>query len=283
MSIIGKVQITRSQAEILQIGSKKRRSPSLEKCCLLIASNQSYQRGEEDLEKLTGIKVSHSTLQRMVNKQKWPEIEVSEEIEEMSLDGGMIRLRTPLKEASEWREYKAINVNNQLNLAFFKDNESLVSWLNNQPLAKPLTCLGDGHDGVWNIFAQVGKEESREEVLDWYHLTENLYKVTGAREKIKEIKNHLWSGEIGKALSLLKRRDLRGADRFSQYLKKHEKRIINYGKKQSERGTIGSGAVESLVKQIGLRVKISGAQWSKENVPQILKLRCAYLNGMLTA
>lgn len=267
----------------MQLGSRKRRSPYLEKCCLLIASNQSYQRGEEDLEQLTGIKVSHSTLQRMVVKEEWSEVEMSEEIEEMSLDGGMVRLRTPLKEESEWREYKAININNQLNLAFFKDNESLVLWLNSQALAKPLSCLGDGHDGVWNIFAQVGKEEEREEILDWYHLMENLYKVTGAREKIKEIKNHLWSGEIGKALSLLKRSGLRGAERFSQYLKKHEKRIINYGKKQLEGETIGSGAVESLVKQIGLRVKISGAQWSRENVPQILKLRCAYLNGMLTA
>ena len=71
----------------------------------------------------------------MVNKQEWSEIEVSEEIEEMSLDGGMARLRTPLKEASEWREYKAININNQLNLAFFKDNESLVSWLKSQPFS----------------------------------------------------------------------------------------------------------------------------------------------------
>jgi hypothetical protein len=283
MSIVGKIKITTSQAEKLQLGSRKRRSPYLEKCCLLIASNQSYQRGEEDLEKLTGIKVSHSTLQRMVVKEEWSEIEVSEEIEEISLDGGMVRLRTPLKESSEWREYKAININNHLNLAFFKDNESLLSWLNSQPLAKPLSCLGDGHDGVWNIFAQVGKSEEREEILDWYHLMENLHKVTGAKGKINRVKNHLWWGEVGKALSLLKKSELRGADRFSQYLKKHEKRIINYCQKNLEGETIGSGAVESLVKQIGLRVKISGAQWSRENVPQILRLRCAYLNGVLTA
>lgn len=281
--MIGTIKITSKQADKLGVKKGTNHSECLEKSCLLIASNQSYQRGEEDLEKLTGIKVSHSTLQRMVNKQEWPEIEVSEEIEEMSLDGGMVRLRTPLKEASEWREYKAININNQLNLAFFKDNESLVSWLNNQPLAKPLTCLGDGHDGVWNIFAQVGQEESREEILDWYHLMENLHKMTGGKEKINQVKNHLWSGEVGKTLSVLKKSGLRGAERFSQYVKKHEKRIINYGEKKLEGGTIGSGAVESLVKQIGLRVKISGAQWSRENVPQILRLRCAYLNGLLTA
>jgi hypothetical protein len=32
------------------------------------------------------------------------------------------------------------------------------------------------------------------------------------------------------------------------------------------------------VKQIDRRLKISGAQWQKSNVPQVLKHRCAYLN-----
>ncbi|MEM6839351.1 MAG: ISKra4 family transposase, partial [Cyanobacteria bacterium P01_C01_bin.120] len=42
------------------------------------------------------------------------------------------------------------------------------------------------------------------------------------------------------------------------------------------------GAVESTVKQIGRRIKISGAQWERKNVPQILKHRCAYLNGQFS-
>ncbi|MEM1311103.1 MAG: ISKra4 family transposase, partial [Cyanobacteria bacterium P01_H01_bin.153] len=33
------------------------------------------------------------------------------------------------------------------------------------------------------------------------------------------------------------------------------------------------------VKQIGQRIKLSGAQWDKSNVPQVLMQRCAYLNG----
>jgi hypothetical protein len=43
--------------------------------------------------------------------------------------------------------------------------------------------------------------------------------------------------------------------------------------------SIGSGTIESTVKQIGRRVKISGARWNKDNVPQVLKQRCAYFNG----
>ncbi len=54
--------------------------------------------------------------------------------------------------------------------------------------------------------------------------------------------------------------------------------IIFNGNKAS---SIGSGAVESAVKQIAHRVKLTGAQWKKENVPHILQLRCTYLNGKL--
>lgn len=45
--------------------------------------------------------------------------------------------------------------------------------------------------------------------------------------------------------------------------------------------SIGSGAVESAVKQIDRRLKISGAQWKLENVNQVLQLRACYLNELL--
>ncbi|NEO96721.1 MAG: ISKra4 family transposase, partial [Moorea sp. SIO3G5] len=59
-------------------------------------------------------------------------------------------------------------------------------------------------------------------------------------------------------------------------------RIINYSYyKLNKICSIASGAVESTVKQIDRRLKISGAQWNSENVPQVLKHRCAYLNNCL--
>lgn len=45
--------------------------------------------------------------------------------------------------------------------------------------------------------------------------------------------------------------------------------------------SIGSGAVESVIKQIGRRIQLSGAQWNRENVLQVLVHRCAYLNGSI--
>jgi len=70
------------------------------------------------------------------------------------------------------------------------------------------------------------------------------------------------------------------AQHFCQYLRKH--RIVNYDYFQAEQlCSIGSGAVESAIKQIDRRVQISGAQWNAENVPQVLAHRCAYLNGLI--
>jgi hypothetical protein len=45
--------------------------------------------------------------------------------------------------------------------------------------------------------------------------------------------------------------------------------------------TLGSGAIESTIKQIDRRTKISGAQWKTENIPQVLAHGCAYLNGLI--
>jgi len=56
---------------------------------------------------------------------------------------------------------------------------------------------------------------------------------------------------------------------------------FNYEYYQAEQNVVGSGAVESAIKVLGTRIKISGAQWNSENVNQILSVRCAYLNGLL--
>ncbi|NJN57204.1 MAG: hypothetical protein HC879_06735 [Leptolyngbyaceae cyanobacterium SL_5_9] len=60
---------------------------------------------------------------------------------------------------------------------FFQDNLALIDSLCCQPLMHPLVCLGNGHDGVWNLFREIAPTSERWEILDWYHLKENLYKV----------------------------------------------------------------------------------------------------------
>lgn len=133
-----------------------------------MSANESYERAAEDIQVLTGIKVSHSTQQRLVHRQIFELPQVEESVEEMSIDGGKVRLRTPQGQLSEWRDYKAVNLHESCVAAFFQDNEQLVRWVNVQSLSDPLTCIGDGHDGIWNVYTQIGTQTQRREILDWY-------------------------------------------------------------------------------------------------------------------
>ncbi|NMG58244.1 ISKra4 family transposase [Geitlerinema sp. P-1104] len=282
-SILGKLTLTTAQAQQLQVKPRTRWSPYFSKCCALVSANASYQRAEEDLAMLTGVSISHSTLQRLVQREDWCEVDITEPIEELSLDGGMIRLRTEEGQPGQWREYKALNVHEHGGVAFFKDNPGLISWANDQTLAEEFTSLGDGHDGVWNIFDGIGTPEQRIEVLDWYHLIENAHKVPGTAAELSQIRALLWRGKTRQVIRYLRQERCRGSSGFINYLKHHSKRIIDYQAWQEAGHSIGSVRVESLVKQIGLRVKLPGAQWRGENVPKVLKHRCAYLNGDLVA
>jgi len=72
-----------------------------------------------------------------------------------------------------------------------------------------------------------------------------------------------------------------GGVNFRAYVNKLRSRIPDYGLDQELGICIGSKICLSPIKQISSRMKIVGAQWKAENVPQYLKLRCAYLNGAI--
>ena len=274
--------MSEKQAQKLDVQAYTQWSPCLEKCCLLLSANESYERAAEDLQVLTGVAVSHSTQQRLVHRQSFNLPQVEQTVEEMSLDGGKVRLRTPKGEPSEWRDYKAVNLHERCMSAFFQDNARLVNWVNAQPLSTALTCLGDGHDGIWNIYGAIGNSTQRREILDWYHLVENLGKVGGSLQRLDAAEACLWQGDVDGAMAQFNDWQHQRVTTFIAYLNKHRHRIVNYGYYQAEGISIGSGAIESTVKQIGRRIKISGAQWKKDNVSQVLKHRSAYLNGQFS-
>lgn len=276
------MSISEKQAQILNVEAHTRWSPFLVKCCLLLSANESYERAAEDILVLTGVAVSHSTQQRLVHRQTFELPQVAQMVEEISIDGGKVRLRTPKGEPSEWRDYKAVNLHQHCVGAFFQDNCGLVNWVNPQPLSTPLTCLGDGHDGIWNLYAQIGTSVQRREILDWYHLVENLGKVGGSQQRLDAVEAFLWQGNVDSAIEQFKDWHHERVEIFIAYLNKHRPRIVNYGYYQAEGISIGSGAVESTVKQMSQRIKLSGAQWKKDNVPQVLKQRSAYLNGQFS-
>lgn len=205
-------------------------------------------------------------------------------VEELSVDGGNKRDRTTEGEICAWLGYKAISLHhNGMVGTSFQDNQVVIDWVNHQPLASTVTCVGDGHDGIWNIVDQLAPDVQRREVLDWFHLIENLHKVGGSLKRLKQAQSLLWKGQVDATIGLFTNCKGKQAQNFCHYLDKHRDRIINYEYHQAEEiCSIGSGSVESAVKQVDRRTKISGAQWKRDNVPQVLAHRCAYLNGLLS-
>lgn len=256
-------------------------SPHLENCCLRLSANVSYQDAALDIKYLTGVTVPSQTQLILVHYQNFDQPIATVDISELSADGGKVRLRTPQGEKSEWKDYKAI-VSSAGMMASFNQNDIIVNWANKQPLTKPVTCVGDGHDGVWNIFKEISCEQDRREILDWYHLNQNLQKVGGSMKRIKQAEAYLWKGNVENAVALFTKLKKKSAVNFCKYLEKHKQRIINY-EVCSRDGicSIGSGAVESGIKQIARRIKISGASWKSEHVGQVLAPSCAYLNGLI--
>jgi hypothetical protein len=230
---------------------------------------------------ITGIEVSKSSQHRLVEKYEFKEALSQGRTDALSLDGGKVRIRTPLGQASTWKDYKAVSLHGQVCAAFFQNNPELIDWTNRQPLARLVTCLGDGHDGIWNLMLHIGEDYQRREILDWYHLVENLHKLDSSIKRLKRVENYLWSGEIDLALDEFKNNQRPTVINFQRYVNKHRARIPDYSLYQEMGICIGSGSVESTIKRIGARIKLVGAQYSEKNVPQYLKLRCAYLNGMI--
>ena len=272
------------QAQRLSVERYSRISPLLRHCCLRLSATESYQQAESDLLALTGIHVGHSDLHRWVQQTELAVPAIEETIEETSLDGGKVRVRTPKGEPSEWRDYKAVRLNGRFYGGFFQQNADLIRWIQTQSLVCLLVCLGDGHAGIWKLFAEVAPDDARFEILDWYHLKENLFKVEAERSRLEQAESYLWHGQVDAALAVFAQETHKSALNFCAYLHTHRGRLIDYQQFQADQlCSIGSGAVESAVKQIDRRLKLSGAQWKRENVNQMLRLRCAYLNQALAA
>jgi hypothetical protein len=277
------MQIGRAQAKRLKVKPRVQQSPMMELCALRMGGTTSFVKGAEDVTVLTGVVLSASTLERILERNPQAAATVEAPVQELALDGGMVRLVTPKGEPSEWKQYKAIRVNGDgVGMAWFGEkNDDLLSWTETLTCLALVFCLGDGHAGIWSLFAKMTKLPERRDILDWYHLKENLHKVSGSNNRLKEAETFLWKGEVDSAIQLFVDCQSDSARKFRAYLDNHRSRIVNYGYYQLEGLPIGSGPVESWIKQIDSRIQITGASWKSENIPRILALRSSYLNSQL--
>jgi hypothetical protein len=108
---------------------------------LRISASVSYERATEEVEYLTGIKISKSAQQRLIHRQEFELPQAGSSVAKLSVDGGNIRVRTPEGEPSTWKGYKAIVLHEQEAIAAsFQENQVIINWVNSQKLAPVVTC-----------------------------------------------------------------------------------------------------------------------------------------------
>jgi len=162
------------------------------------------------------------------------------------------------------------------------------------PRQKVRPCLvGDGAPWLWKIMQEAFP--GAREVLDYYHCSEHIHALAAAQYAHDPQKALLWveatmarlshKGEVGAVIGGIRRmqpiNDAAGEciRKTANYLENNKKRFNYHG---ASRGghAIGSGGIESANKFIcHVRIKRSGAWWLVPNCNNMLKLRCALVNG----
>jgi hypothetical protein len=147
--------------------------------------------------------------------------------------------------------------------------------------ASQISVVADGADWIWN--EQRAQFPTAQGVLDIFHAAEHL-SDTGKRlygegsaeaeawlaESRQALLSRGWLGvctEVGRVLSADRRPETQAVlDELTHYLFK-QRDHLDYARRLAEGRSIGSGQIESTCKQVGKRLKQSGARWNVSNVP----------------
>ena len=166
--------------------------------------------------------------------------------------------------------------------------------------AKQILLIADGAEWIWQhippLLNHLGCGHLTHYLLDFYHATEHLHTVADAafndeKERatwFKLARSDLKKGKIYSLLEQMKhhQKSIRGSRRqiltreINYFSKRLSKGLFDYNKITQLKLPIGSGAVESLIRQaVNLRLKGNGKFWLQHNAEIILHSRCQWLSG----
>jgi hypothetical protein len=229
----------------------------------------------------------------------------------VSMDGGMVNIRH-----EGWRELKVgavfdveqrlernpqtqeldemahgVNVNYTAVLGS-KDSFKPALWAlavqHELPTARNRSVVADGALWIWDVAEDICPDGTQ--VVDWFHAVEHLSDAAHAlypddqhikkrRRWLKAHKNHLYMGRVHKIIDTLHRRDR--AD-LALYFERHQRRM-QYLEFRENGLPIGSGTVESGVKQYKQRLCGTGMRWNNDNAQRMLVIRSATLSDTFDA
>jgi len=223
----------------------------------------------------------------------------------VSLDGGMVHIRE-----EGWKEFKAgaiydlvykptrdaqtgqwaerVGAANTRYVAVLGDVEhfSPALWATavqaDVPQAADSCVTADGAIWIWNLTADLFPDSVQ--IVDWYHACEHLAKAShalypddalDAHRWYTAYKHHLFLGEIFRIIQALQQAAL---DDLTHYFHTHQRRM-QYHQFQEDGYLIGSGPVESEIKQFKARLTGPDMRWSRPAAQRMFVIRGAILDG----
>ena len=69
--------------------------------------------------------------------------------------------------------------------------------------------------------SQFDPQGETRQILDWFHLVENLYKIGGFNKRIAQGKKLHWQGKVHETLALFSSLKKKAAHNFCTYLQNH--------------------------------------------------------------
>lgn len=160
---------------------------------------------------------------------------------------------------------------------------------------KPVICIMDGEESLWNAIDVFQRKERRIEILDLLHVTPRLWKAahlfcsthSEAVEFVRERLRKILQGQIKSVIRGLKRMatlHLRGQARATveticRYLENNRHRL-RYDHYLAEGYPIASGVIEGACRHVVKdRMERSGMNWVIPGAQPMLELRSIYLSG----
>ena len=227
----------------------------------------------------------------------------------VSIDGGMINIR-----GEGWKEMKVGTVfdidlrlerdpltrdlverPHGINMAYtavlgsvdeFAPSMWALAWRHNIPTAADSSVTADGAEWIWRLAADLFPDSVQ--IVDWYHACQHLAEAahalypnndTTAQRWFRRRCTHLYKGEIHKITQPLDRADL---GKQSHYFHTHKRRM-QYHSCLEMGYPIGSGTVESGVKQFKSRLTGPGMRWSRQSAEEMLVIRGAVMDQSFDA
>jgi hypothetical protein len=152
------------------------------------------------------------------------------------------------------------------------------------PTARERAVIGDGAAWVWNVAEDVCPDGRQ--IVDWFHAVQHLAQAANSlfpddqaavqRQRwLNTYQDHLYMGRIHLIIAALHQRN---RPDLATYFETHQRRM-QYLEFREEGLPIGSGVIESGVKQFKQRLTGAGMRWNADTANRMIVIRAAVLSN----